>query len=210
MLTLAPLPYSYDALEPVISARSVQLHHDVLEARYVTGFNSLLRKHPMLEKYGSLARLFLNLDEVRQKLGDRVARDVEFYGGGAANHEFYWSVTDPSESVPSAGLTQALQQGFGGLGEMLGQLRQISQAIRGSGWGWLVYDLDTRDLRVSVTGNQSSPLVYRQYPVIGVDVWEHAYYLDYPAGRAEYLERWSHLINWQFASESYRNAAEFT
>ena len=89
---------------------------------------------------------------------------------------------------------------------MVQALREISGAIRGSGWGWVVYDLNEGRLRVVSTREQTSPLVNHQFPVIGVDVWEHAYYLDYNADRSEYLDRWSHLINWQFASAAFAQA----
>ena len=209
MLTLTPLPYSYAGLEPVISARSVRAHHDVLQARYVEGFNKLLKKHPKLAEYGSLATLFTQLGEVRKRFGRQAAEDAEFYGGGAANHEFYWKVTDPSNSLPSLALIRAVQKDMGGVGEMLQQLKQVSLGIRGSSWGWLVYDLDACGLRVTSTSDQTSPLVFRQYPVIGVDVWEHAYYLDYTTQRAEYLDRWCDLINWQTVSAAFAQATEF-
>jgi len=194
---LAPLPYAYNALEPFIDERTMQIHHDKHHQAYVTNLNGAIEKTPELASW-SLTDLVVKLNQVPE--GVRTA--VRNHGGGHWNHDFFWNVMAPAGTTKaSAKLTTAIDTAFGNLDSFKAEFEKAAMGRFGSGWAWLVADKAGK-LSVVSTANQDNPLTDGLKPVLGVDVWEHAYYLKYQNLRAEYLKQWWNVVNWDQASKN--------
>lgn len=200
---LVPLPYAYDALEPYIDSRTVAVHHDRHQAGYVKKLNETLRDFPEFHSW-SLEQLILGCD----RLPERIRADVLRNAGGVWSHEFYFDCMTgkPASSCPCGALARAADAAFGSCERLRDVMTQTALSRFGSGWAWLACDGDGR-LRVLSTANQDTPLPLGLRPVLCVDVWEHAYYLKYLNLRAEYLDAWWKLVDWQFAGENYEACA---
>jgi superoxide dismutase, Fe-Mn family len=196
---LPPLPYDYDALEPHIDADTMRLHHDKHHQTYVDNVNKAIEGtewdgRPIEEVLASLDQL------PEDKRGP-----VRNNGGGHANHTLFWEIMSPDGGgAPSGDLAKAIDDAFGGLDELKGQINDAGLKRFGSGWSWLVHD--GSGLVVMSTPNQDTPLMDGQTPLLGVDVWEHAYYLRYQNRRAEYLEAWWNVVNWPRVAEQLERA----
>ena len=200
MHELPPLPYSFDALEPHIDARTMEIHHDKHHATYVTKLNEALGKAPELQNLG-VEELLRNMDRVPEAI--RTA--VRNHGGGHANHTLFWQVMGPNGGGnPSGSLGQAIESELGGFSGFKEKLTNAAANQFGSGWGWLV--VDNGRLDVIARPNQDSPLMEGKTPILGVDVWEHAYYLKYQNRRPDYLAAWWNTINWRAVEERYQRA----
>ncbi len=198
---LPKLPYAYDALEPYIDARTMELHHSKHHATYVAKLNEALDKHPELGER-SLEDLLRNLENVPEDI--RTA--VRNHGGGHANHSFFWTVmASPASSgqAPEGTLADALNKTFGSVDEFKAKFAAAAVGVFGSGWAWLVHDPESRLLRIIATPNQDSPLMQGLKPLLGLDVWEHAYYLKYQNRRPEYVENWWNAVNWEEAGRKF-------
>ena len=194
---LAPLPYAYNALEPFIDERTMQIHHDKHHQAYVTNLNAAIEKAPELASW-SLTDLVVKLNQVPE--GVRTA--VRNHGGGHWNHDFFWNVMAPQGTTKvSAKLTGAIDAAFGNLDTFKAEFEKAAMGRFGSGWAWLVAD-NAGKLSIVSTANQDNPLTDGLKPVLGVDVWEHAYYLKYQNLRAEYLKQWWNVVNWDQASKN--------
>ncbi len=197
---LPPLPYAFDALEPHIDAKTMEIHHDKHHATYVTKLNEALAKHPGLENR-PLEQLLRGLDEVPEDI--RTA--VRNHGGGHANHTLFWEIMGPGGGgSPSGELAEAIQRDLGGFDSFKEKLTNAAANQFGSGWGWLV--ADGGHLDVIARPNQDSPLMEGKTPILGVDVWEHAYYLRYQNRRPDYLAAWWNTVDWQAVAQRYRTA----
>lgn len=188
--SLAPLPYGYDALEPFIDTQTMTIHHDKHHAAYVTNLNIALEKHPELGNW--------SLDDLLQKLTD-VPNDIRIavrnHGGGHYNHEMFWNIMAPNAGgEPKGALAEALTGTFGSFANFKTEFEKTAMGRFGSGWAWLVVKND--QLSVVSTANQDSPLSEGFFPLAGLDVWEHAYYLKYQNRRVEYVSAWWNVINW--------------
>jgi len=200
MHELPPLPYSFDALEPHIDAKTMEIHHDKHHATYVTKLNEALGKAPELQNLG-VEELLRNMDRVPEAI--RTA--VKNHGGGHANHTLFWQVMGPNGGGnPSGALGQAIESELGGFNGFKEKLTNAAANQFGSGWGWLV--VDNGRLDVIARPNQDSPLMEGKTPILGVDVWEHAYYLKYQNRRPDYLAAWWNTINWREVEERYQKA----
>jgi Fe-Mn family superoxide dismutase len=198
---LPPLPYPNDALEPHIDARTMEIHHDRHHAAYVTNLNAALQNHPDLASLG-IEELLRNLDRVPEAA--RLA--VRNNGGGHANHALFWQIMGPGGGGPPSGpIAQALDRAFGGFDAFRQQLTQAGVGRFGSGWAWLVA-APGGGLVISSTPNQDTPLMEGRAPLLGVDVWEHAYYLKYQNRRPDYLAAWFNTINWDEVNRRYQQA----
>ncbi|MCL4394361.1 MAG: superoxide dismutase [Chloroflexi bacterium] len=194
---LPPLPYAYNALEPYIDERTMHLHHDKHHAAYVNNLNTALEKHPDLQKW-SLEDLMTKINQVPEDIRTTVRNN----GGGGINHAMFWQIMAPNAGgEPSGPLAQAIQQTFGNFAAFKDQLTKAGMGRFGSGWAWLV--LDNGKLAITSTANQDSPLMEGKQPVMGVDVWEHAYYLKYENRRNEYLAAWWNVVNWPEIQKRY-------
>jgi Fe-Mn family superoxide dismutase len=197
---LPPLPYAFDALEPHIDAKTMEIHHDKHHATYVTKLNEALAKHPELESK-PLEELLRDLNEVPEDIRGAVRN----HGGGHHNHSLFWEIMGPGGGGnPSGGLAQAIESDLGGFQAFKEKLTAAATNQFGSGWGWLV--VGDGKLDVISRPNQDSPLVEGKTPILGVDVWEHAYYLKYQNRRPDYLSAWWNVVNWQAVADRYSRA----
>jgi Fe-Mn family superoxide dismutase len=187
---LAPLPYAFDALEPHIDAQTMQIHHGKHHAAYVNNLNAALEKHPELAGK-SAEDLIKNLSAVPE--GIRTA--VRNNGGGHVNHTMFWQLMGPGGGgAPTGKVADAINGAFGSFDAFKDQMNKGGAGRFGSGWVWLVDSGGT--LAIESTANQDNPMSDGKRPIIGIDVWEHAYYLKYQNRRPDYLAAWWNVINW--------------
>ncbi|RMH19315.1 MAG: superoxide dismutase [Acidobacteria bacterium] len=185
------LSYPFDALEPHIDARTMEIHHDKHHAAYVTNLNKALEGHPALAAK-PVEDLLRDLGNVPESI--RTA--VRNHGGGHANHTLFWSVMGPGGGgEPGGDLAAAIERDFGSFADFKTKLQTAAVGQFGSGWGWLVKNEAGR-LEVMATANQDSPLSSGKTPLLGVDVWEHAYYLKYQNRRPDYVTAWWNVVDW--------------
>ena len=195
---LPPLPYAYDALEPYIDAETMHLHHDKHHASYVAKLNDAVAGHPELASQ-TPDQLLRSLNT----LPESVRTAVRNQGGGDSNHTFWWPTLSKSGgAAPKAELAKDIDARFGSLSAFETQFAKAGAGIFGSGWAWLARDA-SGTLAIETTANQDSPLLLGRTPVLGVDVWEHAYYLKYQNRRPEYLTAFMKVINWDRISGNY-------
>lgn len=197
---LKPLPYTTDALEPHIDTKTMEIHHGKHHATYVTNLNNALKDQPELASR-TLEELLTHLNEVPETIRTTVRNN----GGGHWNHEFFWSLMTPDGSdTPSGELAKELDATFGSFAEFKAKLKTAGLGRFGSGWAWLVANRDG-SLAIVSTPNQDNPLMEGKYAILGVDVWEHAYYLNYQNRRADYLDAWWSVVNWDVVAKLYAN-----
>lgn len=201
---LPPLPYSYDALEAVIDSQTMTLHHDKHHAGYVKNLNEAISIHPEL-KGKSLEDLLQNLDSIPEDILTTVRNN----GGGHHNHSIFWSIMTPnSEGQPTGAISEAINETFGDFASFQAEFNAAGKKRFGSGWAWLVMNSDGT-LEVTSTGNQDSPLLEGKFPIMGNDVWEHAYYLKYQNNRGDYLDAWWNVVNWEEVNKRFEEALSF-
>jgi superoxide dismutase, Fe-Mn family len=199
---LPPLPYPFDALEPHIDAKTMEIHHDKHHQTYITNANNALKDHPDLAAK-PVEELIANLSAVP----DGIRGVVRNNAGGHANHSFFWKILGPNAGgTPSGKLASAIDSTFGGLEQFKEKLQAAGAARFGSGWAWLVVN-KAGTLEIVSTPNQDSPIMDGLKPVLGVDVWEHAYYLKYQNRRPDYLKAVWSVINWEAVGKNYDAAA---
>ena len=188
--TLPALPYDFAALEPSIDARTMEIHHDKHHAAYVTNLNGALEKAPDL-KFKSLDDLLQNLDSVPEAIRTTVRNN----GGGHWNHSMFWEIMAPNAGgEPTGKLADAIKKSFGDFATFKTQFADAAAKRFGSGWAWLVKD--GSNLSITSTPNQDTPVMEHKHPILGVDVWEHAYYLKYQNKRPDYVAAWWNVVNW--------------
>lgn len=197
---LPDLPYAYDALEPYIDEETMKLHHDKHHNTYVENTNKALEGHEDLQKL-SIEELVAKLDEVPEDIRTAVRNN----GGGHANHSLFWEILSPNGGdEPTGELADAINEAFGSFEDFKAELKKAATGQFGSGWGWLV--VDNGDLKVTNTPNQDSPLTNGQTPILGIDVWEHAYYLNYQNKRPDYVDAFWKVVNWDEVARRYAEA----
>ncbi len=198
---LPQLGYAYDALEPAIDARTMELHHTKHHAAYVAKLNAALEGRPELSDK-SIEALLISFDA----LPDEIKPAVRNHGGGHYNHSLFWKIMGPNAGgEPSGSLKDELVKTFTSFALFKEQVTNAALNRFGSGWAWLVVDGE-RKLKVTSTPNQDCPLMTGQTPILGLDVWEHAYYLKYQNRRNEYIESWWSVVNWKQVEENYKKA----
>jgi len=198
---LPPLPYPFDALEPHIDARTMEIHHDRHHAAYVNNLNKALEGHPQLSAK-PIDQLLREINQVPENIRQAVINN----GGGHANHSLFWEImSGRGGGQPTGRLADAIQSTFGGF-EKFRDLFSTNAATRfGSGWSWLVVD-EGGQLQAYSTPNQDSPCMRGHTPILGLDVWEHAYYLKYQNRRPDYIAAWWNVVNWSRVGELYEQA----
>ncbi|APW60208.1 superoxide dismutase [Paludisphaera borealis] len=196
--TLPPLPYDFGALEPHIDAKTMEIHHDKHHAAYVNNLNAALKDHP--DHQGKpIEALIANLNALPE--GIRTA--VRNNGGGHANHSFFWQIIGPGGGgEPKGALAQAITSELGGFPAFKEAFAKAAATRFGSGWAWLALGKDGK-LAVTSTANQDSPIMDGQTPILGIDVWEHAYYLKYQNRRPDYVSAFWNVINWDEVGRRY-------
>lgn len=197
---LPPLPYDYNALEPYIDTETMHLHHDKHHAAYVNNLNAALKDHPFAS---------LTINEVVRRLKEvpeNISTAVRNNGGGHANHTLFWELMTPGGSKePTGALAQAINATFGSFDAFKAAFNDAGVKRFGSGWAWLILDKSGR-LAITSTANQDNPLTDGNFPVLGNDVWEHAYYLKYQNRRPDYLAAWWNVVNWDVVAKRYAEA----
>jgi superoxide dismutase, Fe-Mn family len=189
---LPPLPYGFDALEPHIDAKTMEIHHDKHHAAYVANANAALEKHP---EWGSrsVEDLLWSINEVPEDIRTVIRNNA----GGHSNHSIFWSIMSPGGGGnPSGRIADGIKTTFGSYDALKEQLQKAAVGQFGSGWAWLVVD-KVGKLSIKSYPNQDSPLMEGLTPILGVDVWEHAYYLKYQNKRADYVTAWFNTLNWE-------------
>jgi superoxide dismutase, Fe-Mn family len=196
--TLPPLPYDYSALEPHIDTQTMQIHHDKHHAAYVNNLNAALESHPDIASK-SIEDILRNIKDVPEAARQAVINN----GGGHANHTLFWEIMGPNGGgEPRGALADAISQAFGSVNDLKTKINDAGVKRFGSGWSWLVSD-GSGKLQVISTANQDSPLMQGLTPILGVDVWEHAYYLKYQNLRPKYLEAWWNTVNWEEVAKRF-------
>jgi Fe-Mn family superoxide dismutase len=198
-----PLPYVYDALEPYIDTQTMHLHHDRHLQTYVNNLNSALKNYPELQTW-SLEQLLYHAD----RLPAAIRQSVINNGGGVYNHIFYFDGMSDSKTRSQAGiLYHAIVRDFVSVGKFYDVFKKQALSVFGSGYAWLVVNQNCK-LEIVTLANQDTPIVQDLYPVIVIDVWEHAYYLKHYNARAAYIDDWFKVVNWKYAGERYKNGME--
>jgi Fe-Mn family superoxide dismutase len=198
---LPPLPYDYNALEPYIDTQTMQLHHDKHHQAYVTNANNALQGYDQFASM-SVDDLLRNINQVPESIRTALRNNA----GGHSNHTMFWNIMKPNGGgQPTGDLANAIQQTFGSFDAFKTAFNDAGTKRFGSGWAWLVLDSSGK-LQVISTANQDSPLMDGLYPVMGNDVWEHAYYLKYQNRRPEYLNAWWNVVNWDEIARRYQQA----
>ncbi len=198
---LPPLPYAEDALEPYIDARTMGIHHDKHHAAYTNNLNAALEGHADLAGK-SIEALLGNLDAVPESIRTAVRNN----GGGFANHNLFWEIMGPNGGgEPSGDLAAAIDSAFGSFSAFKEQFAKAGATRFGSGWAWL-YVGKNGALAVGSSPNQDTPLMEGNTPVLGLDVWEHAYYLNYQNRRPDYISAWWNVVNWDAVAAKYAAA----
>jgi superoxide dismutase, Fe-Mn family len=197
---LPPLPYDYSALEPYIDTQTMQIHHDRHHGAYVNNLNNAVKDSPVAD--WDLERLLAHINEVPENIRTAVRNN----GGGHSNHSMFWQIMAPNAGgAPSGALATAIDQAFGSFEQFKTAFNDAGAKRFGSGWAWLVLNKEGK-LQVISTANQDSPLMDGFYPVMGNDVWEHAYYLKYQNKRPDYLAAWWNVVNWDVVASRYQKA----
>jgi superoxide dismutase, Fe-Mn family len=198
---LPPLGYDYDALEPHIDAETMKIHHDKHHAAYVAKLNQAVAAAPGLEKK-SIDEILKSIDSAPEA----VRKDLRNQGGGHANHSLFWQSLKKGGGQPAGELAKAIDKSFGSFTKWQEQFGDAAGKVFGSGWAWLVWR--DKKLVIESTPNQDSPLMTGGVPLLGIDVWEHAYYLKYQNRRPEYVKAFQNVINWDFVSARFADAAK--
>jgi Fe-Mn family superoxide dismutase len=194
---LPPLPYAYNALEPHIDEQTMRIHHDKHHGTYVTNLNTALEKHPELQSK-SAEDLLRGINTVPEDIRTMVRNN----GGGHVNHTMFWQIMGPNAGgQPTGALGEAIKSTFGGFDTFKEQLNKAAVGRFGSGWAWLV-DAGGK-LAIESTANQDNPMMEGKKPILGIDVWEHAYYLKYQNRRADYCGAWWNTVNWDAVAKRF-------
>ncbi|HFD3584981.1 TPA: superoxide dismutase [Enterococcus faecium] len=198
--TLPDLPYAYDALEPYIDEETMHLHHDKHHNTYVTNLNAAIEKYPELGEK-TIEELLSDMDAIPTDVKTAVRNN----GGGHANHSFFWEIMAPNAGgEPTGEIKEAINEAFGDFSSFKEEFKKAAAGRFGSGWAWLV--MENGKLAITSTANQDSPLMEGKTPILGLDVWEHAYYLKYKNVRPDYIAAFWNVINWDEVNKRFEAA----
>ncbi len=191
---LPKLPYAYNALEPHIDAQTMEIHHTKHHQAYTNGLNTALESLSAELQNMELTKLLASLD----KVPENVRGAVNFHGGGYDNHTLFWNNMKPNGGgEPGGSVADAIKSSFGGFAQFKEKFSKDTGAIQGSGWGWLAYNPQSKKVEFTTMPNQTSPRTKGLVPLLGLDVWEHAYYLKYQNKRPDYIAAWWNVVNWE-------------
>ena len=201
--TLPEMPYAYDALEPHIDAQTMEIHHTKHHQKYTDGMNGALEKlSPELQEK-DIEEILSNINQVP----DDVKGAINFNGGGYDNHKLFWnSMKQNGGGEPTGAIADAINDSFGSFAEFKELFSSKTAPIQGSGWGWLVYNPNSSKVEYKAMSNQTSPRTEGLVPLLGLDIWEHAYYLKYQNKRPDYIAAWWNVINWDEVNDRFSKA----
>ena len=198
MNTLIALPYAFNALEPYIDSLTMEIHYTKHYAGYINNLNLALVDYPELQKK-SVLDLLINLNNIDEKVRTVIRNNA----GGAYNHELFWQMMTPNSiKKPIGNIAKEIDKYFGSFTSFKETFNNAAKSRFGSGWAWLCLN-EKNDLIIISTSNQDSPLTNNLKPILGLDVWEHAYYLKYQNRRVEYIDSWWNIVNWDFVEELF-------
>lgn len=201
---LPALPYAFNALEPHIDAQTMEIHHDRHHATYVNNLNVALEAHPDFASK-SVENLISDLDSIPENIRTAVRNN----GGGHANHSLFWQILSPNGGgAPKGAISDAIDSTFGSFGKFKEEFNKAAATRFGSGWAWLILDKSGK-LAVTSTANQDNPLMEGSTPILGLDVWEHAYYLKYQNKRPDYINAFWNVINWDEVNKRFENSVKY-
>ena len=199
-----PLPYAYNAMEPFIDAETMELHHDRHLQTYIDNLNQILKDFPKYQHL-TLPQLLLNINSMPESIQTPVNNNA----GGAYNHIFFFEhLKNPSKKAPTGRLASLIIDEFGSFDNFKTAFKQKALSVFGSGYVWLVLDAFA-NLRILTTANQDTPIPLSMFPLLNLDVWEHAYYLKHYNVRADYIDNWFHIINWDLADQNLTNCLSY-
>lgn len=201
VFTLPKLPYDYNALEPHIDEQTMRIHHTKHHQGYTDKLNAALEGHPELQKRTAEQLVKNTLD-----LPEAIRVAVHNHGGGFVNHNFFWQIMSPEKQNPAGEVAEAINKTFVSFDKFREQFSNAAAGVFGSGWCWLV--LNGKQLEIMTTPNQTSPLGLGKAPLLGIDVWEHAYYILYKWQRTEYIKNWWNVVNWEQVNKNFQQAME--
>ncbi|MBP7927999.1 superoxide dismutase [Patescibacteria group bacterium] len=202
---LPKLSYEYNALEPYIDAQTMEIHHTKHHQTYITNLNNALQQIPEVSM--TLEEMLLNIGQIPEQVRTAIKNNA----GGHHNHSLFWdSMTPGGASAPVGDLETKMGSTFGSFSEFKELLSKEAMSRFGSGWAWLSVEKSTNSLRLHSTPNQDSPLMEGLFPILGLDVWEHAYYLKYQNKRVDYVQNWFNLVNWDIVLNNYKKVMETT
>ena len=201
--TLPEMPYAYDALEPHIDAQTMEIHHSKHHQKYTDGMNGALEKLSPELQDKDIEEILSNINQVP----DDVKGAINFNGGGYDNHKLFWnSMKQNGGGEPTGAISDAINDSFGSFAEFKELFSSKTAPIQGSGWGWLVYNPNSGKVEYKAMSNQTSPRTEGLVPLLGLDVWEHAYYLKYQNKRPDYIAAWWNVINWDEVNDRFSKA----
>ena len=201
--TLPEMPYAYDALEPHIDAQTMEIHHSKHHQKYTDGMNGALEKLSPELQDKDIEEILSNINQVP----DDVKGAINFNGGGYDNHKLFWnSMKQNGGGEPTGAIADAINDSFGSFAEFKELFSSKTAPIQGSGWGWLVYTPNSGTVEYKAMSNQTSPRTEGLVPLLGLDVWEHAYYLKYQNKRPDYIAAWWNVINWDEVNDRFSKA----
>ena len=201
--TLPEMPYAYDALEPHIDAQTMEIHHTKHHQKYTDGMNGALEKLSPELQDKDIEEILSNINQVP----DDVKGAINFNGGGYDNHKLFWnSMKQNGGGEPTGAIADAINDSFGSFAEFKELFSSKTAPIQGSGWGWLVYNPNSGKVEYKAMSNQTSPRTEGLVPLLGLDVWEHAYYLKYQNKRPDYIAAWWNVINWDEVNDRFSKA----
>jgi Fe-Mn family superoxide dismutase len=206
MYTLPQLKYSYDALEPYIDAKTMEIHYTKHHQAYIDNLNKAIEKYKEFENY-SVEDLLASINSIPEE----IRTIVRNHGGGHSNHSLFWEILTPSNSLehnnglPKENLALKINSDFGSFENFKNKFIEVAKSHFGSGWAWLVLDKN-KNLKVYSTLNQDSPYLNAEIPILGLDLWEHAYYLKYQNRRAEYIDAFWNIVNWEEVEKRFLKA----
>ena len=201
--TLPEMPYAYDALEPHIDAQTMEIHHSKHHQKYTDGMNGALEKLSPELQDKDIEEILSNINQVP----DDVKGAINFNGGGYDNHKLFWnSMKQNGGGEPTGAIADAINDSFGSFAEFKELFSSKTAPIQGSGWGWLVYNPGSGKVEYKAMSNQTSPRTEGLVPLLGLDVWEHAYYLKYQNKRPDYIAAWWNVINWDEVNDRFSKA----
>lgn len=204
MLELKPLPYAYDALEPHIDEETMKVHHDKHHQAYLNKFKAAWETLPELKDLNA-EQVLWRLEELKEKIDDKTWTALKNHGGGYVHHNIFWEIMSPNGDREPVGELQEKIKELGNFTKFKEDFTNLALGQFGSGWAWLVLD-EQKNLRTYALPNQDSPLSFKHQILLGVDVWEHAYYLKYQNRRAEYLESWWQVVDFSAVEKRYQVA----
>ena len=191
---LPKMPYAYDALEPHIDAETMEIHHTKHHQAYTNGLNDAWEGMSEENQDQGVIKILADLDQVKPE----IRQAINFHGGGYVNHEMFWKSMAPGAGgKPDGDVAKAIEKSFGSFDKFKEEFSNKTATIQGSGWGWLVYTPKSKNVEYKAMENQDNPVIEQYVPLLGLDVWEHAYYIKYQNKRPDYIAAWWNVVDWE-------------